>query len=443
MKLKLTDAVRLASSNIWNYKLRSVAIILTISIIFGLVMGVNFLFAGMRESMLRASLINTDGYSYAAVYVDNRVVNNSGRRKELLASRIEQYHGEVVGEIYDYSIDRHYLYVIDEQLVPDTVEMAPLETVPEGFVPVLVDQEHFEETKNPDALYYNPAFHEQFETVYYLVGYSPELTPTKVLLPGEYNILNLPLSRIGASATTSAVLWGHESHDKVTIIDDGTGRVEQLLQRREEDALANNSYDKRVIEIKVVRFDNLTDLTGFVDTSDMPEGKKSGTNPLVIMPVYSNTASIVEGFLDADTIIMVEEIILLVVAVLVTTFTFIHLIDQDARTVALYRSFGASTGQIVLVYLIYLIELCLIAILVSIGIGLILVAVMSYGNAGILAENMQVTYDLASKPEVSLFGIDGRFFLTMTLVMVTAPIALLLSVDRFSRRRIAMSLKKD
>ena len=39
MKLKLTDAVRLASSNIWNYKLRSVAIILTISIIFGLVMG--------------------------------------------------------------------------------------------------------------------------------------------------------------------------------------------------------------------------------------------------------------------------------------------------------------------------------------------------------------------------------------------------------------------
>lgn len=170
MKLKLTDAVRLASSNIWNYKLRSVAIILTISIIFGLVMGVNFLFAGMRESMLQASLINTDGYSYAAVYVDDHVVNNSGRRKELLASRIEQYHGEVVGEIYDYSIDRHYLYVTDEQLVPDTVEMAPLETVPEGFVPVLVDQEHFEETKNPDALYYNPAFHEQFETVYYLVG---------------------------------------------------------------------------------------------------------------------------------------------------------------------------------------------------------------------------------------------------------------------------------
>lgn len=96
-----------------------------------------------------------------------------------------------------------------------------------------------------------------------------------------------------------------------------------------------------------------------------------------------------------------------------------------------------------MVYFIYLLELFLLAVVVSVLIGLGVVAVVSLGNAGILAENLQMYYDLSSVPKVTLLGIDWRFFFTIGLMLVAVIMALFLSADRFSKRRIAMALKKD
>ena len=56
MGLKFSDALRLSWSNITQHKKRSAAIILTISILFGVIMAFNFMLQGLRGTILDAAL---------------------------------------------------------------------------------------------------------------------------------------------------------------------------------------------------------------------------------------------------------------------------------------------------------------------------------------------------------------------------------------------------
>lgn len=82
MGLKFSDALRLSWSNIAQHKKRSVVIILTISILFGVIMGFNFLTFGMEKTMLSASAGQTGGDIY-----------------------IEARYGRSMGTWYDYVKD--------------------------------------------------------------------------------------------------------------------------------------------------------------------------------------------------------------------------------------------------------------------------------------------------------------------------------------------------
>lgn len=68
-------------------------------------------------------------------------------------------------------------------------------------------------------------------------------------------------------------------------------------------------------------------------------------------------------------------VVLLVVSALVLAFTLAHLVSQSARTFALYRSLGASRGQILLIYFLYLLEICFWAMLLAIGVAITLAGV--------------------------------------------------------------------
>ena len=67
MGLKFSDALRLSWSNIVQHKKRSVAIILTISMLFGIIMAFNFMLQGLRGTILNAALQTNDGKVYLQI----------------------------------------------------------------------------------------------------------------------------------------------------------------------------------------------------------------------------------------------------------------------------------------------------------------------------------------------------------------------------------------
>lgn len=137
------------------------------------------------------------------------------------------------------------------------------------------------------------------------------------------------------------------------------------------------------------------------------------------------------------------EIIFIVVAIIVATLTFAHLIDQDAATIALYRSMGANTSSIYLIYLLYLLELCALAILSCILIALTLVGIMWLWNHAALASRLESYYYLDSPPKVRLFGINKIILWVVGSIIIIAPISLLLTLRRFSAKHITKQLKED
>ena len=152
---------------------------------------------------------------------------------------------------------------------------------------------------------------------------------------------------------------------------------------------------------------------------------------LLNMDIFGRVIYLRLDFDNLQFMLTAIEVLFIIIAVLIATFTFAHLIDNDAATVALYRSLGASTGNIYLIYFLYLVELCLLAVLSCILIAFMIVGVMWLANAGALAERLKEFYILKDLPKVNLFGFNSMFFWTIGSIMLVAPLSLLLT-DRKS-----------
>ena len=142
-------------------------------------------------------------------------------------------------------------------------------------------------------------------------------------------------------------------------------------------------------------------------------------------------------------LLLAAGVVLLIVATLIAVMSFAHLIDQDAATVALYRAMGASTGDIYLVYFLYLVELCLLAMVATVVIAFGLIAGLAVTSVGALAERLQEFYGLMELPQVTLFRLNGAFWAILVVILAVAPLTLVLTMRRFSAKHLAKKMKED
>ena len=61
MGLRLRDAIRIRWGNVAEHKGRSLLTVATIAVLFGLVLGVNFVLQGLEDTIVAASVISTEG----------------------------------------------------------------------------------------------------------------------------------------------------------------------------------------------------------------------------------------------------------------------------------------------------------------------------------------------------------------------------------------------
>lgn len=462
-RLKFEDALSLSWRNIVRHKGRSVIIILTIAILFGVLMGVNFVLRGLEVSLLDAATTKTEGKAYVDVRMGVRGSSTAdimrNQLDDIALGDLEKHGGKALGllKVYDFTpnstfvTDFQHIQVVDYSAVKDFVTV-DLAEVPEGKVPVLAPEGGFKiEPYNPEIE--NPQvdwLREEIVDRYYIVGYLPVVNPTEQDLdkaefgvgndytptvPGGFNLLNLVLGN---------VLGGVSEKMEPIIVDDGSGKVAEYLaekteiwQEAQREQLEEwRIYDEpRVIEGTIAVFNNPVDLMGYVPVfSD---------SPISVRGFVDNSAEIVSAFDMAWLVVMVLEVIVLIVAVVIATFTFAHVVDQDANTLALYRSMGATTNNMYLIYFLYLLELCLLALVVSFLLGVVIVGVMAWMNVDALVVKWQSFWALSELSKVSLFGIDWHFWMVVIAMLLIAPVSLIFAQGRFSSRHIAKQLKED
>ena len=449
MGLKFSDALRLSWSNIAQHKKRSAIIILTISVLFGVVMGFNFIASGIEETTIAASAGQTGGEVYAwTIYTGNKngddddyhgsifepeevsgvslvpVLNEADDVK--LRERVSEYGGEVAGYYWSYQME--YTYKVIEKSVVEDFITEDLSEVPEGMVPVLMPEGFLSTIDNEDLV-------KRLESTLYRVGEIPGTEEGKPTLSGA-NPLNLILGQLPGA--TNDTFW---------IIDDGSGKVLPYIEGQLKEYLTGGQgwYEKELTyKTMVAKFSDPYQAVAYASPEDEALGVKLYTNyKYHAQDLFGTTLAVAGSFNTQRALLIAVEILLLVVAAIVAIMTFAHLIDSDAATVALYRAMGASTGNIYLIYFLYLVELCLLAIVAGFVIAFIFIAIMAVTSAGALAVRLQEFYKLSYLPKVTLFLFNKMFWLILVIIMLVAPISLLFTRRRFSAKHIAKKLKED
>lgn len=473
MGLRVTDALRLSWSNIAEHKGRSAAVVLTVAVLFGLIMGVNFVLDGLEKTLVEASVERTEGKMYVETSFRK---SQYGANEERLAERLEKYHGEKIGRVQVLGFDSGTIRVVDLGAVKEFVDEGLLADAPEGKIPVLMPEGGLEEL--PEGMAGATGIKEEIAEKFFVVGEYPvtaEMSDasyvTSVMQLPEGNWLNLITSGI----------YGNQAGYYPMLIDDGSGEIDRYItektQARREEELKKvdemlameaeaseasdgetqayteedikyfyelaRTWEPEMREESIAVFENYADLKGYVLARDTPEAKNLEPQAFGVGSLFSNTVDVADTFAYWRMTMRFFEIVLLVVAVVVAALSFAHLVDSDAATVALYRSMGASTGAIYMVYLLYWIELCLLAVVMCVVIALGLAGVVAIVNAEGLAAGLQEYYMLQVEPRVVLVGLSKAFWRVVMLIMLVALLTLCLTVRRFSVRHIAKKLKED
>lgn len=460
MGLKFSDALRLSWSNIAEHKKRSAIIILTISLLFGVIMGFNFIVSGIRETLLEVSAEPTDGKvyvtaSYQEPKKDNKDIPVVGKYVSIknpveiqenevafepildksadqkILGRAAEFDGEIIGYTWSYQGLGYPYQAITKTAVEEFIDDNLWAEIPEGKVPVIMPED-FELPKGADATW----LREQIGDTLYRVGSAPSTETGSPTLEG-FNPLNVVLSMIYGNTNSGFIL-----------VDDGSGKIPEYIKDQLAVYLSNNpgqSYELKPIEkTAVIRFNNPDKAIAFNSPNTNQLGIKDYRDfNYSVSDLFGSTLSVVSSLDSWQILITMVRILLLVIATIVAVMTFAHLIDQDAPTIALYRAMGASTGNIYLIYFLYLIELCLFAIIATIAMAFSFTAIMNLASSNALAERLMTFYNLDTLPKITLFKFENTFWTILINILVIAPLSLLFTLRRFSAKHIAKKLKED
>lgn len=421
--MRLNDLVRLSLTSIVEHKVRSLNIIFTIALLFGVVFGVQISLQGAEDAALMSSALATNGNIYVETALLPDYLSNEGANRipenalEIVAERILANNGQIIGESTHYYLDNGTSYIALTVPVATPFLVVPLTSVPAGKIPVLIPAgREFSEEENKKL---------------FIVGFYP-VTGNVINTTVHPSLFNYALWQVISSPNT------------VYLIDDGSGMIEEYINMEhgfpKEDGrrVPTQSY-------VVALFDDVFDSVNYSEyyLDAVRFGYSAFSNDYKANNLFNNTFDVALSFRLSKFMIFGFELIFLIVAIVIATLTLMHVIDEEASTIMLYRSMGATTFQLMLIYFIYLFMLCLLAIIMVFIIALLVAVIIFLFNSGPFSRTLQDFYQLSEMPVVKFFGFNKAFLITLFSLGFVAPLAMLLSLRRFFARPNVGILKES
>lgn len=163
-----------------------------------------------------------------------------------------------------------------------------------------------------------------------------------------------------------------------------------------------------------------------------------------IEEIYSNQMGVYRYFREKNQdLVWPVTVVLVIVSAFILAFTMAHLIASSTKTFVLYRSIGATRGQLLMIYFVYLMELCAASALFAVAVALILAGILTAAFWNYLSTQLHEFYPEASSFWPILIGANWREMAVLVSMFMVAPVSFLLCLDQFSNKKIAQKLKGD
>ncbi len=190
-------------------------------------------------------------------------------------------------------------------------------------------------------------------------------------------------------------------------------------------------------DVYLIRFPTLSQALAYQDNV------YAHSSSITMYELFSNALGTYRSFRDsnAKTMLLLRNIALFI-SIVIVIGTFVYLLDQDLKAMVIYRALGATTADLWLISLGYLLEISLSLIIYALLGGIIFALIISGIDSNYLRSCFSGLYNTAP-PHTVLLGWSSTALWVILSVIVAAPISLLLMLDQFSVKRLSQKLKKD
>lgn len=492
--MKLIDIVTLEHRHISAHKRQSILIVTTISLLFGAILGVISLFEGLEDLFIRSS----DLISNNKIYLTVSSCTNGGACLEwndiesLASKKAGSYGGRVVGKLsyYEYKNGGKSFYVVDEKFVESLLEIDLGEHEAGTLFKIisLDDAERLANGNSDEAFdtsskIYSAAeiadlklkvLGKEFKETYSVPKTSAETASveesgesgedadsvepaSEAEENAEYETKELSYIVAGVVGTNRTSMVLATKYDEVRLLDFFLKRADRNVVPSGVYVSLGSSTDYDTIfetaksvsstatvadlSVPILEFSNLNDAYDFYKTENCAlERNLEKCSSFTVDEFIGNRLQTMDALDTLYIIFRFLGTILLLIAVTISVFTFMRLISENAQSIALYRSLGASTSDIFFIYFFYLFELCCATIVVATILGFAVAAALSLKNAEGLTAIFTSVYGRSITPGI-LFGFSREVAHIFLATIATAPLCSILTVDQLSTKNIAKRIR--
>lgn len=131
-----------------------------------------------------------------------------------------------------------------------------------------------------------------------------------------------------------------------------------------------------------------------------------------------------------------------IVAAIIMAGTVSRVVSDERQTIALYRAVGASTKNILQVFSVYILVLCLLIIICSTIVGLILSGIITATNTANITANVAAMHNIPDLAPLIFIGFDYRILLIYIAILAIGALCLLLVIGKLTSKNIVKDLRK-
>lgn len=455
--MKVIDYLRLGFAGIKAHKKRAFTVVIVVGLLFSVVTAGVFALQGLENATLAEMLAPTDGKVLVVSSVDTKVCGeNCDIVTEVaeIKQNVERYDGEIIKTAVGQTTDGIF-YRLKENLFISAQSKNDSE-VTEVIVPLEVAAklasiempESDAEVADKLATIQEVRAKTLHRTVESKTGEKYYITE---ILPGGVYVSSLSLASIGQGGNPLDLILGQISTgtSQNFIVKSAEAKPEVNNDNDEQYSgfVTMGDMDAEEMGIVFAQFKNIEeaykyyqDKLNYCSEIDRIFSMCGKDYKYQVMAAISNPLTTYENLQNIWLVFKIVAAVLVVIAVIIALSTYARLIGKDLKIISLYHALGATTGQIRVVYVVYLLILSVMAVGFAVIVGLILAAVLSMVNITALKQ----VWSLAFGVEVGviwLIGWSNLIWWPTGVMLLTAVVAVILGNGNFTSKELAKKMK--
>lgn len=467
--MKISDMMTLVGARFKTRKLRMIVSVVTMSVLFGLVIGVIMIVGGTTNVIER---LNTDAYGDGVLmsvsYSNETGDTSEDKAKAYVEQFVQQYNGEVMGRFIRYEARGEIVKIegieidnsnpdfscwpgcvvgrvdsISDVALGDLIEITERK---DNVIQVVLPFEQAAtllglNTLNWSAQNTNQEVREYFQAVRSkAIGYQFEVAVVDdngQQKEYTFEIVGLLQSRDKHSFNydidlLQMLMYSDKSFSGTFIVNPNSTAARELYT-------VNNVPGRISFLVKV---DNAT----IANQMEQVEREKRirGDSPLSIDGIAIDTRmETAEKERIFNQYLVFVTIVLSIVSVIIMAGTVSRIISDESNTMALYRTLGARNGEIIVIYLLYMLVLGILVIICSTLIGFAIALGMSAYEYETFETNAMVMYGLENPGSMLLLSFNEKIVVVYGVILGIEVLSLFLLLPKMFGDNIVKNLKTN